>query len=112
MHRVSAVVEAVLGHAPGQEAPLMEAGLDSLGAVELRNSLSSAFGVDLPPTAMFDYPTIAALARFLETAAGGAASAGELQAELSEDLSIGSGALDWAEVGTGGLFWRTCMNIH
>ena len=45
--------------------PLMEAGLDSLGAVELRNSLATHFAVDLPSTVTFDYPTIAALANFI-----------------------------------------------
>ena len=42
--------------APDQ--PLMSAGLDSLGAIELRNGVASRFGVTLPATVAFDYPTI------------------------------------------------------
>ena len=45
--------------------PLMEAGLDSIGAVELRNAVSSAFGLDLPATATFDYPSTDALAKYI-----------------------------------------------
>ena len=43
----------------------MEAGLDSLGSVELRNSISSAFDIELPSTFAFDYPTIAAMTAFI-----------------------------------------------
>ena len=43
----------------------MEAGLDSLGAVELRNALSSRLAVDLPATLILDYPTISSLAEHL-----------------------------------------------
>lgn len=45
--------------------PLSEAGVDSLGAVELRNKLEASLGVELPATVTFDYPTTAALASFL-----------------------------------------------
>ena len=44
------------------DEPLMSAGVDSLAAVELRNSMQSKFGLELPPTVIFDFPSIAALA--------------------------------------------------
>ena len=51
--------------AASADAPLMESGLDSLGAVELRNSLATRFAVELPPTVTLDYPSVAALAQFI-----------------------------------------------
>ena len=49
--------------APDQ--PLMEAGLDSLGAVELRNALGARFGIEMPATLTFDHPSITALAAYV-----------------------------------------------
>ncbi len=55
----------MLGRAVDPHQPLMEAGLDSLGAVELRTALGASFGAELPATVTFDHPSIAALASFL-----------------------------------------------
>ena len=44
------------------QANIVQAGLDYLAAVDLRNAISAAFGCTLTPTAVFDYPSAAALA--------------------------------------------------
>lgn len=62
-----------------------QAGLDSLGAVDLRNGLSARFATDeLPATLAFDYPTIAALTRLLLTLAAPPLNADSAKQPTSE----------------------------
>ncbi len=58
-------MSSILGRAVQPDEPLMSAGLDSLGSVELRNSLEARLGLQLPATLVFDYPSAAAIAGYL-----------------------------------------------
>lgn len=71
------MVSEVLGESIPPDQPLMEAGLDSIGAVELRNTVAAKFGVELPATVTFDYPTLDALAQFVASKVAPEISSGE-----------------------------------
>jgi hypothetical protein len=72
---VQGAVEAVLGQVVGAQEPLLAAGLDSLGAVEVRQSLQQAAGMELPATLVFDYPSVAAISAFVHQQLQGEAGA-------------------------------------
>ena len=40
------------------DAPLMDAGLDSISATELSNKISAHLNTELPPTLLFDHPSL------------------------------------------------------
>lgn len=82
-----AVAQSVMGGSVERDHPLMEAGLDSLGAVELRNALGTQFDAELPATLTFDYPTPAAIAGFL---------AGVLFSRPSESITHATAATPFA----------------
>ncbi|GIL68019.1 hypothetical protein Vafri_21296, partial [Volvox africanus] len=67
---VQEAVRGVVGSSVSPDAPLMSSGLDSLGAVELRNALEGRLGVQLPSTLVFDYPTPAAVSEFIAAQLG------------------------------------------
>nr|WP_254897422.1 phosphopantetheine-binding protein [Amycolatopsis sp. Hca4] len=81
-------VARVLGHGDagsvGATESFKDLGFDSLTAVELRNGLTTATGLKLPATLVFDYPTTSLLAEYLlgKLAPVSQAPAGSLVDEL------------------------------
>ncbi|PSK80296.1 phosphopantetheine binding protein, partial [Murinocardiopsis flavida] len=86
---VIAEAKALLGYAAGDlldpERQFGDLGADSLVAVELRGRLSSATGLRLPSSLLFDYPTPTVLARYL---------AGELAPSEGSDGAAALGDVD------------------
>merc|ERR1712007_132072 len=66
--RLAQITTLVLNadEAPEADVPLMQAGITSASAVQLRNEISTEVpGVDLPFTLIFDYPSINAIADYI-----------------------------------------------
>jgi len=93
------------GYALSSEDPLRELGLDSLMALDLTKALAKGLGFTIPPTLIFNYPTVAAITSHLaerlslgkaETAAAppmsntelSDLSKAELQAMLNAELEL------------------------
>ncbi len=66
---VRSAAAAALGHGAGElmaaDRGFLDAGLDSLAAVQLRRTLAAQTGLQLAATIAFDFPTPAKLARYL-----------------------------------------------
>ncbi|GIH91284.1 acyl carrier protein [Planobispora siamensis] len=67
---VAELVERRLGRPLDPDLNFFEAGLNSLTLVELHDDITTALGVDLPATALFTHPNLAALSRLIAQGGG------------------------------------------
>ncbi|QDZ21473.1 polyketide synthase [Chloropicon primus] len=63
--RVSKIVAQILDDDVEEDKSLIEMGIDSLGGMELQNRLTSDFGLQIPNTLIFDYPSIDDISKFI-----------------------------------------------
>ena len=118
LHGLEAVLELIrcmVGSFVGADVPLVEAGIDSLGAVELRHQLQSTNGTGtaLPSTLVFDHPTARQLASCTttHTATGSASSHDGLRVMASEPEKLPRDLLMNGPLGYSQKFYLR-MNSH
>ena len=85
---VQRLVKRVLGGDVAPSEPLVGAGLDSLGSIELRDIISTEFRVELPSTLIFDHPTVDAIAQFVVSKSGepGGAPGGQVDNQVTRTM--------------------------
>lgn len=55
----------MIGHAVPPDEPLMSAGIDSRAGMELRQTLNTNLGIQLPVTLLYDYQTVDAIVGYI-----------------------------------------------
>ena len=90
------MAQSIAGGRIDADMPMMEAGIDSLGTVELRNTLQAAVGtaMTLPSTLAFDHPTARSLAALLQPMVSAAAAMDTSAAKASAGRAMAIGGLD------------------
>ena len=58
LEELTAIAAEVTGTTIAADAPLMDSGLDSIGATELSNKISAHLNTELSPTLLFDHPSL------------------------------------------------------
>jgi polyketide synthase 12 len=88
---VRAEIAVVLGHSSPEavepERAFKELGFDSLGAVEFRNRLVVATGVQLPSTLVFDHPNAKAAASYIRSRIDGRPSGSDDEARMQRAIA-------------------------
>ena len=108
---VQGIARRFLSEDHAADAPLMEAGLDSLSSIDFRNSVAKELGLKLPSTLMFDHPNTKAVAAFaaglISSRKPVAAKAVPCASNERGPVAISSGACRFPLEGTTPeLFWQ------
>ncbi|CDI76871.1 Soraphen polyketide synthase A, related, related [Eimeria acervulina] len=84
------VAQAVSGSTtkPNAATPLIDLGLDSLGAVEFRNSVAEKTGVKLPQNLMFENPSVEDIAEYILNRARSPEGASGSRGTLADTLQM------------------------
>ena len=62
LNKLKQMASEVINKDVSVTAPLMDAGLDSIGATELSNKISAHLDTELSPTLLFDHPSLRSIA--------------------------------------------------
>lgn len=96
--KIAEVLAEILGIASvNANRKFFEMGLNSISATAFRLSLTEALGVDIPATAIFQHPSVKALAKFLQPS-------GKSQALTSRQATSKEGSGDIAVIAVNGRF--------
>ena len=72
LHELKQIASEVINKDVSIDAPLMDAGLDSISATELSNKISAHLNTELSPTLLFDHPSLRSIADALSLTSGSA----------------------------------------
>ena len=76
LDELTAIAAEVTGTTIAADAPLMDSGLDSIGATELSNKMSAHLNTELSPTLLFDHPSLRSIAEALSVNSGSSPTQG------------------------------------
>ena len=62
LNELKQIASEVINKDVSVDAPLMDAGLDSISATELSNKISAHLDTELSPTLLFDHPSLRSIA--------------------------------------------------
>ena len=72
LNKLKQMASEVINKDVSVDAPLMDAGLDSIAATELSNKISAHLNTELSPTLLFDHPSLRSIADALSADSGSA----------------------------------------
>ena len=72
LNKLKQIASEVINKDVSVDAPLMDAGLDSISATELSNKISAHLNTELSPTLLFDHPSLRSIADALSADSGSA----------------------------------------